>query len=63
MNPVINENGKITPLGKRRELSAFLIVETLEDFNKNNNTNYTLNDDEVIYSTNSKKLNNYDSMD
>lgn len=63
MNPVINENGKITPLGKRQELSAFLIVETLEDFNKNNNTNYTLNDDEVIYSTNSKKLNNYDSMD
>ncbi len=63
MNPVINENGKITPLGKRRELSAFLIVETLEDFNKNNNTNYTLNDDEVIYSSNSKKLNNYDSMD
>lgn len=63
MNPVINENGKITPLGKRRELSAFLIVETLEDYNRNNNTNYTLNDDEVIYSTNSKKLNNYDSMD
>lgn len=63
MNPVINENGKITPLGKRQELSAFLIVETLEDFNKNNNTNYTLNDDEVIYSSNSKKLNNYDSMD
>ena len=28
MNPVINENGKITPLGKRQELSAFLIVET-----------------------------------
>lgn len=63
MNPVINENGKITPLGKRQELSAFLIVETLEDFNKNNNTNYILNDDEVIYSSNSKKLNNYDSMD
>ena len=63
MNPVINENGNITPLGKRQELSAFLIVETLEDFNKNNNTNYTLNDDEVIYSSNSKKLNNYDSMD
>lgn len=63
MNPVINENGKITPLGKRQELSAFLIVETLEDFNKNNNTNYTLNNDEVIYSSNSKKLNNYDSMD
>ena len=63
MNPVINENGKITPLGKRQELSAFLIVETLEDFNKNNNTNYTLNDDEVVYSSNSKKLNNYDSMD
>ncbi|EGL35890.1 hypothetical protein HMPREF9126_1507 [Parvimonas sp. oral taxon 110 str. F0139] len=63
MNPVINENGKITPLGKRQALSAFLIVETLEDFNRNNNTNYTLNDGEVIYSTNSKKLNNYDSMD
>lgn len=63
MNPVINENGKITPLGKRRELSEFLIVETLEDFNRNNNTNYTLNDDELLYSTNSKSLKNYDNMD
>ncbi len=48
MNPVINENGKITPLGKRQELSAFLIVETLEDFNKNNNTNYTINHSVLI---------------
>lgn len=63
MNPVINENGKITPLGKRSELASFLIIETLEDFNKNNNTNYTLNDDEVLYSTNSKNLKNYDSME
>ena len=63
MNPVINENGKITPLGKRRELSAFLIVETLEDFNRNNNTNYTLNDDELLYSTNSKSLKDYESLD
>jgi hypothetical protein len=62
-NPVINENGKITPLGKGREISSFLIIETLEDFNKNNNTNYTLKDDEVLCATNSKNLKNYDSLD
>lgn len=60
---VKNNNGIILPAGERDTKVNFLIVETLEDFNKNNNTNYTIKDDEVLYAENLNVPNNYDNLE
>lgn len=61
--PVEIKNNKVLPNGEKDINMEFLTIETLEDFNKNNNTNYTLNDDEVLYAENLRVPKNFDNLE
>ncbi len=63
LQPVLNENGKLVPLGKKRAVAQYLFVEILDEYNEKNNTNYTLKDDEVLYSSNLKSLYKPDNLE
>lgn len=63
LQPVLNENGKLVPLGKKRAVAQYLFVEILDEYNEKNNTNYTLKDDEVLYSSNLKSLYKHDNLE
>lgn len=63
LQPVLNENGKLVPLGKKRAVAKYLFVEILDEYNEKNNTNYTLKDDEVLYSSNLKSLYKPDNLE
>lgn len=63
LQPVLNENGKLVPLGKKRATAQYLFVEILDEYNEKNNTNYTLKDDEVLYSSNLKSLYKPDNLE
>lgn len=60
---VIINDGIIRPSDNKETGVKFLFVETLEDFNRINKTNYTLNDGEVFYSENLKVPSNYDYLE
>ena len=60
---VIINDGIIRPSDNTETGVKFLVVETLEDFNRINKTNYTLNDGEVFYSENLKVPSNYDYLE